>query len=66
MAQVNDIGIDLGTSNVLIYMKGKGIVLREPAVVAIDRDTRTAIAVGNDAYRMIGRTPGSVLAIRPL
>ena len=66
MAQVNDIGIDLGTSNVLIYMKGKGIVLREPAVVAIDRDTRNAIAVGNDAYRMIGRTPGSVLAIRPL
>ena len=66
MAQISDIGIDLGTSNVLIYMKGKGIVLREPAVVAIDRDTRTAIAVGNDAYRMIGRTPGSVLAIRPL
>ena len=66
MAQVNDIGIDLGTSNVLIYMKGKGIVLREPAVVAIDRDTRNAIAVGNDAYKMIGRTPGSVLAIRPL
>ena len=66
MAQISDIGIDLGTSNVLIYMKGKGIVLREPAVVAIDRDTRNAFAVGNDAYLMIGRTPGSVMAIRPL
>lgn len=66
MAQVNDIGIDLGTSNVLIYMKGKGIVLREPAVVALDRDTNNVLAVGNDAYRMIGRTPGNVVTIRPL
>jgi len=66
MAQVNDIGIDLGTSNVLIYMKGKGIVLREPAVVAIDRDTNTVLAVGSDAYRMIGRTPGNVITVRPL
>lgn len=66
MAQVNDIGIDLGTSNVLIYMKGKGIVLREPAVVAIERETKKVLAVGNDAYRMIGRTPNNVLAIRPL
>ena len=66
MAQVNDIGIDLGTSNVLIYMKGKGIVLREPAVVAIERESKTVLAVGSDAYRMIGRTPGSVLAVRPL
>ena len=66
MAQVNDIGIDLGTSNVLIYMKGKGIVLREPAVVAVERDTRKPLAVGMDAYRMIGRTPGNVLALRPL
>ena len=66
MAQVNDIGIDLGTSNVLIYMKGKGIVLREPAVVAIERESKKVLAVGSDAYRMIGRTPGSVLAVRPL
>ena len=66
MAQINDIGIDLGTSNVLIYMKGKGIVLREPAVVAIERESKKVLAVGSDAYRMIGRTPGSVLAVRPL
>ena len=66
MAQINDIGIDLGTSNVLIYMKGKGIVLREPAVVAIERESKKVLAVGGDAYRMIGRTPGSVLAVRPL
>lgn len=66
MAQVSDLGIDLGTSNVLIYMKGKGIVLREPAVVAIERTTKHVLAVGSDAYRMIGRTPGNVLAVRPL
>lgn len=66
MAQVNDIAVDLGTSNVLIYMKGKGIVLREPAVVAIERETKKVLAVGNDAYRMIGRTPSNVLAVRPL
>lgn len=66
MAQVNDIGIDLGTSNVLIYMKGKGIALREPAVVAIERETKKVLAVGSDAYRMIGRTPSNVLAVRPL
>lgn len=66
MASYNDIGIDLGTSNVLIYMKGKGIVLREPAIVAIDRDSRDVLAVGEDARRMIGRTPSSILAIRPL
>lgn len=53
MAAVNDIGIDLGTSNVLIYMKGKGIVLREPAVVAIERESKKILAVGSDAYRMI-------------
>jgi len=66
MAQVNDLGIDLGTSNVLIYMKGKGIVLREPAVVAIERQSKHVLAVGSDAYKMIGRTPGNVLAVRPL
>lgn len=66
MAQVNDIGVDLGTSNVLIYMKGKGIMLREPAVVAVERETKKILAVGSDAYRMIGRTPGNVIAVRPL
>lgn len=66
MAQVNDIGVDLGTSNVLIYMKGKGIVLREPAVVAIERESKKVLAVGSDAYRMIGRTPSNVMAVRPL
>ncbi|MBQ8556232.1 MAG: rod shape-determining protein [Clostridia bacterium] len=66
MAQVSDLGIDLGTSNVLIYQKGKGIVLRQPAVVAIERNTKKVLAVGNEAYRMIGRTPGNILAIRPL
>lgn len=66
MASVSDIGIDLGTSNILIYMKGKGIVLREPTVVAIDRDTRSILAFGEEAKRMIGRTPSNILAIRPL
>ena len=66
MAQVNDIGIDLGTSNVEIYMKGKGIVLREPAVVAVDRDTHNILSIGSEAYRMIGRTPASIQVIRPL
>ena len=66
MAQVNDIAIDLGTSQVLIYMKGRGIVLREPAVVAVDRDSSKILAVGSDAYRLVGRTPGSIQAIRPL
>lgn len=53
-----DIGIDLGTANVLIYIKGKGIVMREPSVVAIDNDTNRILAIGEDARRMIGRTPG--------
>lgn len=67
MAQVNgDIGIDLGTSNVVIYMKGKGVVFREPAVVAVDRETQNIIAFGTEAYRMIGRTPSSISIIRPL
>ena len=66
MPQINDIGIDLGTSNVNIYMKGRGIVLREPAVVAVERDSRQIIAMGTDAYRMIGRTPATINVIRPL
>ena len=66
MAQANDIAIDLGTSNVIIYMKGKGIVFREPSVVAVDRETRHIIAIGLEAYRMIGRTPANINVVRPL
>src|SRR5574344_2830055 len=61
-----DIGIDLGTANVLIYVKGQGIVLNEPSVVAIDSETREVLAVGKEARDMLGRTPGKVKAIRPL
>lgn len=61
-----DIGIDLGTANVLIYVKGKGIVLNEPSVVAIDKKTKRVLAVGNEAKQMVGRTPGNIVAIRPL
>lgn len=61
-----DIGVDLGTATVLVYIKGKGIVLREPSVVAIDRDTNRVIAIGEEARRMLGRTPGNIVAIRPL
>lgn len=61
-----DIGIDLGTANVLIYIKGRGIVLDEPSVVAIDSETKKPLAVGKDARAMLGRTPGKVQAIRPL
>lgn len=61
-----DIGIDLGTANTLVYMKGKGIVMREPSVVAVDVRTDTVVAVGTEAKEMIGRTPGSIVAVRPL
>lgn len=61
-----DIGIDLGTANVLIYVKGQGIVLNEPSVVAIDSETKKPLAVGTEAKDMLGRTPGSVVAIRPM
>ncbi|GLI06606.1 rod shape-determining protein [Paenibacillus tyrfis] len=61
-----DLGIDLGTANTLVYVKGKGIVVREPSVVAIRTDTKTIEAVGNDAKKMIGRTPGNIRAIRPM
>src|SRR5690625_811292 len=61
-----DIGIDLGTANVLIHIKGKGIVLNEPAVVAMDRRAGKVLEVGEAAYRMVGRTPGNIEAIRPL
>lgn len=61
-----DIGIDLGTANVLIYVNGKGIVLEEPSVVAIETKTNAVLAVGEEARKMIGRTPGNIVAIRPL
>ncbi|CAG7631104.1 Cell shape-determining protein MreB [Paenibacillus solanacearum] len=61
-----DLGIDLGTANTLVYVKGKGIVVREPSVVAIRTDTKSIEAVGNDAKKMIGRTPGNIRAIRPM
>lgn len=62
----NDIGIDLGTANTLVYVKDRGIVLREPSVVAVQEGTRTALAVGDEAKRMLGRTPGNIVAVRPL
>lgn len=61
-----DIGLDLGTASVLVYIKGKGIVLREPSVVAIDKNTDRILAVGEEARKMLGRTPGNIVAIRPL
>ena len=61
-----DLGIDLGTANTLVYVKGKGIVVREPSVVALQTDSRDIVAVGNDAKNMIGRTPGNVIALRPM
>ena len=61
-----DIGIDLGTANTLIYVSGEGIVLQEPSVVAIDQRDKTAYAVGNEANKMIGRTPSDIIAVRPL
>lgn len=66
MFWAEDIGVDLGTASVLVYVKGKGIVLNEPSVIAIDRNTGNIIAVGEDARQMLGRTPGSIVAIRPL
>ena len=59
-------GIDLGTANILVAIKGQGIIVREPSVVAINLDTKEPIAVGNEAKEMIGRTPGNIVAIRPL
>ncbi len=61
----NDIGIDLGTANTLVYVRDRGIVLREPSVVAIQAGTSRVLAVGDEAKRMLGRTPGSIVAIRP-
>lgn len=66
MCFVEDIGIDLGTASVLVFKKGEGIVLHEPSVVALDRNTNKAIAIGDEARQMLGRTPGHIVAIRPL
>lgn len=63
---MRDIGIDLGTTNILIYVKGKGIVLNEPSVVSIDTNTKKVLAVGTEAKEMLGRTPGKVKAIKPM
>ncbi|AST92737.1 rod shape-determining protein [Sutcliffiella cohnii] len=66
MFGTRDLGIDLGTANTLVFIKGKGIVVREPSVVALQTDTKNIVAVGNDAKNMIGRTPGNVVALRPM
>ena len=66
MLFAKDLGIDLGTANSLVHVKGKGIVLREPSVVALQKDTGKVLAVGEEAKRMIGRTPGNIVAIRPM
>jgi rod shape-determining protein MreB len=66
MGLIKDIGIDLGTASVLVYVKGKGIVLNEPSVVAMDKNTGKLLKVGKDAQAMLGRTPGNIVAIRPL
>ncbi len=62
----SDMGIDLGTASVLVYLKGKGVVLNEPSVVAFDRDTNKIKAIGEEARLMLGRTPGNIVAVRPL
>ncbi|NDC82987.1 rod shape-determining protein [bacterium] len=61
-----DMGIDLGTANTVVYVRGEGIVVREPSVVAIDKTTRQVMAIGNEAYSMVGRTPGNIIAVRPM
>ena len=61
-----DIGIDLGTANTLVYVRGKGIVMNEPSVVAVDSITREVLAVGSEAKAMLGRTPGNITAIKPM
>ena len=66
MAVGTDIGIDLGTASVLVYVRGKGVVLKEPSVVAFDRDTNKSKAIGEEARLMLGRTPGNIVAVRPL
>ncbi|MDD5676343.1 MAG: rod shape-determining protein, partial [Chitinivibrionales bacterium] len=62
----NDLGIDLGTANTLIYVSGRGLLIDEPSVVALDRNTKRVAAIGLEAKRMLGRTPGEIEAIRPM
>ena len=62
----SDIGIDLGTASILVYIKGKGVVLKEPSVVAFDRDTNKIKAIGEEARLMLGRTPGIIVAVSPV
>src|SRR3982750_3970433 len=62
----NDIGIDLGTANTLVYLKGHGIVINEPSVVAVNQKTQRIVAVGTEAKNMLGRTPGDIKAVRPI
>ena len=66
MGFATEVGIDLGTANVLVYIKGKGIVMNEPSVVAINKDTDEILAVGEEARQMLGRTPSNIIAVRPL
>ena len=66
MGFTDEVGIDLGTANVLVYIKGKGVVLNEPSVVAINKDTNEILAVGEEARQMLGRTPANIVAVRPL
>lgn len=66
MGFATEVGIDLGTANVLVYIKGKGIVMNEPSVVAINQDTDEILAVGEEARQMLGRTPSNIIAVRPL
>src|SRR4051812_35217955 len=61
-----DIGIDLGTANTLVLVRGKGIVINEPSVVAVNRKTKRVLAIGAEAKRMVGRTPSNIVAVRPL
>ncbi len=63
---VKDMGIDLGTANTVVFVRGVGIVVREPSVVAINKQSKEAMAIGNDAYSMVGRTPGNIIAVRPM
>ena len=63
--QFTDIGIDLGTASILVYIRGKGVVLKEPSVVAFDRDTNKIKAIGEVARLMLGRTPGNIVSVRP-
>src|SRR5690606_33652131 len=66
LGRYRDMGVDLGTANTLVYIKNRGVVVHEPSVVALDTHTRSVLAVGEEAKRMVGRTPGSIVAVRPL